>query len=367
MKKKLLSLTLALALCLGLTLPASATDTTPVTAEGISFDAMVTDRYESTKSIAEDLGWADIYGPEAEFEYSLGLQTVREEGFDEVGVTGFKGYLVDDDVTLDFHVKKGEKFSIEGYYLSIVEPGSVSMSLDETLYDVTYIDGWTFTAEKDGELVDKAFIDQYYPGANFLACYLGSSADFDYSKVVGIVFADENAAPRTVAFTDLLPWCDVEALWAAQKGITNGYGGKDKFAPGRDCTQAEILTFLWRAADKPTEGIKTPVANVKESDYFYQAVMWANDMGMIDPGTFDPSAPCTRAQAVAYIWKAQNEPKAKETASFTDVDAGSPTAPAVSWAVEKGVTKGYGGADTFAPDRVCTRGEIACFLYRAYN
>ena len=363
MKKKLLSLTLALALCLGLTLPASATDTTPVTAEGISFDAMVTDRYESTKSIAEDLGWADIYGPEAEFEYSLGLQTVREEGFDEVGVTGFKGYLVDDDVTLDFHVKKGEKFSIEGYYLSIVEPGSVSMSLDETLYDVTYIDGWTFTAEKDGESVDKAFIDQYYPGANFLACYLGSSADFDYSKVVGIVFADENAAPRTVAFTDLLPWCDVEALWAAQKGVTNGYGAKDKFAPGVNCSQAEILTFLWRAENKPAAGRKSPFT---VASYYQDAVDWAYGKGIIGDD-FNPASPCTRAQAVTYIWKARNQPEAKEAASFSDVEAGSPIAPAVSWAVENRVTKGYGGADTFAPNRVCSRGEIACFLHRAYN
>ncbi|MCI8840801.1 MAG: S-layer homology domain-containing protein, partial [Oscillospiraceae bacterium] len=37
------------------------------------------------------------------------------------------------------------------------------------------------------------------------------------------------------------------------------------------------------------------------------------------------------------------------------------------WAVEKGITKGDGGEDTFAPDKVCSRGHIACFLYRAYN
>lgn len=168
-------------------------------------------------------------------------------------------------------------------------------------------------------------------------------------------------------FTDVPGWCAKEAQWAAQEGITNGYGSETTFAPGRDCTQAEILTFLWRAAGKPTEGIKTPVANVKESDYFYQAVMWANDMGMIDPGTFDPSKPCTRSQAVLYIWQARGSQAAKAATGFTDVPDGAAYAKAVDWAVENGITKGDGSEDTFAPDKVCSRGHIACFLYRAYN
>lgn len=179
-----------------------------------------------------------------------------------------------------------------------------------------------------------------------------------------------DATPPTPApeFTDTPDWCKAEAQWAAQKGITNGYGSETVFAPGRDCTQAEILTFLWRAANKPTEGVKTPVANVKESDYFYQAVMWANDMGMIDPGTFDPSKPCTRSQAVRYISQAFAVPYLSPVDSgFTDVPADADYAYAVAWAVEKGITKGDGSEDTFAPDKVCSRGHIVCFLYRAYH
>ena len=164
-------------------------------------------------------------------------------------------------------------------------------------------------------------------------------------------------------FLDTTEWCREEALWAALEDITNGYGAKDKFAPGVNCSQVEILTFLWRAENKPAAGSKSPFT---VASYYQDAVDWAYGKGIIGGG-FNPGAPCTRAQAVTYIWKARNELEAKETASFSDVDAGSPIAPAVSWAVENGVTKGYGGADTFAPDRVCSRGEIACFLYRAYN
>lgn len=359
MKKRFPAFFLALALCIGLAVPAFAADTTPVTDAGISFDAMVTDRYESWKSSSEGYSWADSLGPESEFLYDLGYQAVREEGVDGFGIAGFWAYLVNDDFTLDFHVKEGEKYSIEGYYLSEVETNSFGEA-----YDPTFIASWYFIAEEDGELVDKALIDQYYPGANYLLCYLGTSADFDWDKAVKIVFADENAVPRTVpGFTDLLSWCDKEALWASWKNITKGYGAKDKFAPSVDCSQAEIITFLHRAENKPAAESKSPFT---VASYYQDAVDWAYEKGIIGDD-FKADAPCTRSQAVQYIWKALDEPKAKETASFSDVDADAPYAQAVSWAVEKVVTKGYGGADTFAPGRVCTRGEIVCFLYRAYN
>ncbi|MBD5118660.1 MAG: S-layer homology domain-containing protein [Clostridiales bacterium] len=358
MKKRFSAFFLALALCVGLTVPAFAADTTPVTAEGISFNAIVTDRYESWKSIAEGYSWADSLGPEAEFLYSIGWQTVREADIDGFGLADFKAYLVDDNVTLDFHVKKGEEFSIDGYYLSVVETNSFGEA-----YDATFVDGWTFTANEDGELVDKAFIDRYCPGANYLICYHGSYDDFDWNKAVRIVFVDENIVPRTVpGFTDLLSWCDAEALWASWKNITNGYGGKTTFAPNVDCTQAQILTFLWRAEGKP-QAAKAPITTAAS---YQDAINWAYEKEMID-GSFDPDAPCTRSQAVSYIWQALGKPEAKEAASFSDVATDAPYAGAVNWAVEKKVTNGYGGNDTFAPDQVCKRGQIACFLYRAYN
>lgn len=169
-------------------------------------------------------------------------------------------------------------------------------------------------------------------------------------------------ADTTPSFTDTPSWCAKEAAWAAEKGITNGYGGSTTFAPNVDCTQAQILTFLWRAEDKP-QAAKAPITTAVS---YQDAVNWAYGKKMIDD-SFKPDAPCTRSQAVQYIWKALGELKAKEKASFSDVAVNAPYADAVSWAVKKGVTKGYGGADTFAPDRVCTRSEIVCFLYRAYN
>lgn len=171
------------------------------------------------------------------------------------------------------------------------------------------------------------------------------------------------AQPTAPSFTDVSAdvWYADPVAWAVGKGITNGTT-TTTFSPAQDCTHAQILTFLHRAAGKPTASAKAPVTVAAA---YADAVDWAYEKGMIDD-SFDPSAPCTRSQAVQYIWQALGEPDAKAS-SFTDVPAGASYAKAVDWAVEKGVTNGDGGADTFAPDKVCSRGHIVTFLYRAYE
>lgn len=349
MKKKLFSLALALALCLGLAVPAfAAGDTVSVTDAGITFDAISTSKYDNAK---DELGYT---GPEAMFLYALGMVGTQIDDT-EYGYGTLWAYLVHDDVKLDFHVKKGEKFSITGYYLT---------KSGEGFYDSIFIrDMWFSPKEDDSDPIDKEFIDDFFPGANYLVCCQGQ--EYDPNNTISIVFADENGEPCTVpAFSDVEPTAYYAApvAWAVQNEITNGYGSNDKFAPDVNCTEAQILTFLYRAADKPSAA-KSPVSVAAS---YQDAINWAYEKGMID-GSFKENTPCTRATAVKYIWQAFDKPKAEKASSFTDVDKGADYAEAVSWAVEKGVTNGYGGTDTFAPDRVCNRGEIVTFLYRAYK
>ena len=159
------------------------------------------------------------------------------------------------------------------------------------------------------------------------------------------------------AFTDVKPgdyFADAVA-WAVEKEITNGTGN-GKFSPGQSCTHAQILTFLYRA-DR-AQGKADPADMDK-------AVAWARAKGMIDD-SFNGGAPCTRADAVNYIWQALGRQDAKAS-SFTDVDPGASCAKAVDWAVANGVTNGDNAAQTeFSPDKVCTRGHIVTFLHRAY-
>lgn len=162
-------------------------------------------------------------------------------------------------------------------------------------------------------------------------------------------------------FTDVPAAYSKAVDWAAEEGITNG-ATSTTFDPTTNCTHAQILTFLYRAEDKPASSAKAPVTVAAA---YADAVNWAYEKKMIDD-SFDPSASCTRSQAMMYIWQAKNNPKAENsTGSFTDLDASKPYAAAVSWAIANGLTNGT-TRTTFSPDKVCNRGEIVTFLYRTY-
>jgi YD repeat-containing protein len=151
--------------------------------------------------------------------------------------------------------------------------------------------------------------------------------------------------------------------WAVEQEITTGTA-KTLFSPRQTCTQGQILAFLWRAAGKPESAGTASYADpaISEKQYYYKALQWAAEKGIVTDLSLDPSAPCTRADAAGYLWRYAGSPAAS-SASFTDVPADSPCAAAVAWAVEKGVTKGT-SATNFSPDSACTRGQIVTFLWR---
>ncbi|MBQ7970987.1 MAG: S-layer homology domain-containing protein, partial [Clostridia bacterium] len=157
-------------------------------------------------------------------------------------------------------------------------------------------------------------------------------------------------------------------LWAVEKGITNGTA-KDTFSPTNECTRGQIVTFLWRAADSPEpKSTANPFADVSADKYYYKAVLWAVEKGITtgtSANTFSPDAACTRGQVVTFMWRAKNKPAANAANGFKDVQKGAYYYDAVLWAVKNGITNGM-GEGIFAPDATCTRGQIVTFLYRAY-
>ena len=203
----------------------------------------------------------------------------------------------------------------------------------------------------------------------------GSNAHTGKSSVKQQVESTQNGA--TVSVADLQPgvnlsFTDVPVIayyydavrWAVENGITNGTSGTT-FSPDMTCTNAHILTFLWRACDSPVVDETNTFSDVKEGDYFYQAALWAKRMGMVSGDKFSPNAPCSRASAVTFMWQAAGSPTVTTKTNFTDVPANSAYAMAVAWALENGVTDGT-SKTTFSPDRTCTRAQIVTFLYRGF-
>lgn len=180
--------------------------------------------------------------------------------------------------------------------------------------------------------------------------------------------ADEPVAPEKL-FADVSAddYYYEAVKWASENGVTGGIG-ENLFGANLPCTRAQIVTFLWRAAGSPEPKGMSGFVDVSADAYYAKAVAWAVEQGIVSgtsATTFDPDAVCTRAQSVAFLYRAFGE-KVNKAAGFSDVSADAYYADAVAWAVENGVASGIGGG-LFAPDQDCARGQIVAFLYRAYQ
>ena len=154
-------------------------------------------------------------------------------------------------------------------------------------------------------------------------------------------------------------------LWAAEKGITSGTDAVH-FSPSAPCTRAQIVTFLWRAAGSPVVNYAMDLSDVAGDAYYAEAVRWALSEG-ITTGTsadqFSPDATCTREQAVTFLYRAAGSPAVSGESAFEDVGADAYYARAVAWAAQNGVTNGI-SSDLFGTGGDCTRAQIVTFLYR---
>ena len=157
--------------------------------------------------------------------------------------------------------------------------------------------------------------------------------------------------------------------WAQEKGITGGIGN-GLFGPNQPCTRAQIVTFLWRAAGSPVVNYAMNMSDVPEGSYYAEAVRWALSEGIATgttENTFSPDSECTRAQAVAFLFRyaASEAVTLQELVSgFSDADSVPGYAlPAMNWALAEEIVQGNGSK--LMPNDSCTRAQIVTLLYRA--
>ena len=194
----------------------------------------------------------------------------------------------------------------------------------------------------------------------------------DYTKFIEAIAA-------FVKKVETSPFSDVstsayyyEAVkWAQEKGITGGIGN-GLFGPNQPCTRAQIVTFLWRAAGSPVVNYAMNMSDVPEGSYYAEAVRWALSEGIATgttENTFSPDSECTRAQAVAFLFRyaASEAVTLQELVSgFSDADSVPGYAlPAMNWALAEEIVQGNGSK--LMPNDSCTRAQIVTFLFRAYQ
>jgi len=194
-----------------------------------------------------------------------------------------------------------------------------------------------------------------------------------YDVAAGKAEANAEAEPAPAAeanstiggFVDVKAgdYCAEPVKWAVGQGITSGVT-KTAFKPGDTCTQAQIVTFIWRSQGSPEPSGTAPY-NISPDKYYYKAANWAYSKGMIDD-YFNPNGGCSRATAMTYLYKLAGSPAVdpSSASAFYDVSRADSSYNAVCWAVEKNITQGT-SASAFSPANTCTRGQIVTFLYRA--
>lgn len=192
-----------------------------------------------------------------------------------------------------------------------------------------------------------------------------------YTTAVGYAVADRiaqmNGLRRLGTFTDVMPsaYYYKAVEWAVKKRITNGTS-KVAFSPDEPCTRAQAVTMLYRMYGGGADAKPHGFDDVDAADYYDKAVRWAKEKGItngVDADSFAPDDVCTRGQVVTMLYRAAGSPAVTSEIPFEDVKADAYYAQAVRWAVSKGITKGM-DATHFAPDKPCTRADMVTFLYR---
>ena len=145
--------------------------------------------------------------------------------------------------------------------------------------------------------------------------------------------------------------------WYADKALT------DKVT---SVTLNSNQTVYAKWTEKTPEKPALPFTDVTKGDWFYDAVQYVYDKGMmngVDGGRFAPNAATSRAMIVTILYRLENEPAVSGKSPFTDVAAGQWYTNAVAWAAANGIVTGTTDT-TFAPNGNITREQMAAILYR---
>ena len=402
MKKKILSLALALVMCLGLTVPAFAAESgwkLEVSGKPNAYvgertftvrDWAISDPYEDGDYM-RTLTRTDSRQYTAKNLYTLskGDTAVFTKGGEEFGclyITAWSdpdrdgvydnqlfvsymlddGFSYDDFLPIDIASPPRVNDCVTSFMFGLVDKAAMAsymgpgadLSVDEYgSWDPVGFPALTVTELK----MRPDFLLELFGPNTLVSVTAYGEGGKEYDVCTILVEGPQSTVPTTPTvggFTDVKTsdYFAEPVQWAVEKKITAGTSATT-FSPNATCSQGQILTFLWRAKGEPN-----PTGTVSGTQYYATAAQWAKEQGLTD--NFSAETDCTRAMVVTYLWKLAGSPKAGAS-NFSDVAANADYAQAVAWAVEQGITSGIGSGQ-FGPSATCTRGQIVSFLYRAF-
>ncbi len=292
--------------------------------------------------------------------------TVRYKDIDEDGSTlhiSFvkKSTIVDNDYpTLTFDITGGKH-------------GTVYRGTRE------YEDGDVISIKKNDKMTFKAKADKGYVA---VWTYKGDTYVGDeYTVKMGskdaklyVEFMDKDDIRLTeLPFRDVSKrdWYYDDVVYVYRKGYMDGMSST-RFGGELNTTRGQIVTILWRLTGEPRATKRNPFTDVSSSQYYYDAISWAYDAGVVDgfdARTFKPDQNVTREQLAAILYRYAKYMNLSTSGSaylakYRDADKIANWAyDAMAWANYRGLINGT-SATRIDPKGYATRAQIAAILHR---
>ena len=159
-------------------------------------------------------------------------------------------------------------------------------------------------------------------------------------------------------------WYEASVNWVKRFALLDAQPGGG-FGPKVGMTRNQVVTMLWRLADRPSARATATYADVPANASYLPALSWATEAGIVQAypdGTFHPGATVKRGHLADMLWRLAGSPAGDESAPFGDVAASSKLAPAIDWAAAEGLVAAYPDG-TFRPKKTLTRQQISSILF----
>jgi len=174
------------------------------------------------------------------------------------------------------------------------------------------------------------------------------------------------AAAESVRFSDVSTedYFAPAVEWAVERGITKGTSAT-AFSPSAPCTRAQVVTFLWRAKGSPEPGTQDAFSDVRKGAYYYQPVLWAVENSITNGVTekfFAPHLSCSRAQILTMLWRTAGKPETPGGGEIASLYESHWASNALAWAEDNGMLEET--KETFQPNDVCPRSDVMFYLYQ---
>lgn len=363
MKNRIISLLLALCLCFGMTVTASAAGTS-LNVQAPETLPEAGETFEVTASISGNPGLSSV-------QFTLGFDKSVVQCTKVSLGTVLAGAALGGT---NPEAKSGAKLAV------------VTM---DTFSDNGTLAVYTFKVLKDGDadfvlkdvILNKAAGESVNPAVSVTGGQAGSGSTESAPAPGGdkeppAPVEEEEIVTLPQTFTDVPEsyWAAAHIQRAADKGLISGYAD-GSFRPGNSVTRAQFVTMLWRMAGKPAASGAAPFADtVNLNGDFKAAIAWASENGYVNGVTataFKPNNTITRQQAMAILFRYNGSVSGMELmftgmydSQFTDSGSiGAFAKPGVYWAVYNGIVNGT-TPTTINPHGTATRAQIAVILLR---